>query len=144
MKYDDSNSDSDSDVLSCHPASRFSGLRDSSRTTSLTRSSPSSFKKKKKAPTRRVNQMKVDIHDPLASLVIPDGLEQQEIIRVHMYQVGLRKVTKDVTKFTDGMKCAICHKPHTSKKCPILNDIPHIKKHFISYCLQMNKSRNKC
>ena len=54
-KYNDSNSDSDSDVPSRPPVSQFSGLRDSSRTTSLTQSSPSSSKKKKKkAPTRRV------------------------------------------------------------------------------------------
>ena len=57
--------------------------------------------------------MKVDIHDPLASLVIPDNLEQQEIMGVQMYQVGLHKDTKDVTKFTDGMTGDICHKPHT-------------------------------
>ena len=64
-------------------------------------------------------------------------------MRVNTYQAGLRKVTKDVTKFTDGMKCAICHQPHTFEKCPILNDIPYIKKHFISYCLQMNKMQKQ-
>ena len=148
-KYDDSDSNSDSNVPSRPPASRFSGFRGFSRTTSLTWLSSSSSKKKKKKkkkkkpPTRRVNQIQVDIHDPLASLVIPDGLEQQEIMRVHMYQVGLRKVTKDVTKFTDGMKCIICHQPHTFEMCPILNDIPYIKKHFISYCFQMNKTQRQ-
>ena len=115
-KYDDSDSNFDSDVPSCPPVSRFFGLWGSSRTMSLTQSSPFSSKKKKKkkekTPTRRVNQIPVDIHDPLASLVIPDGLEQQEIMRVHMYQANLRKVTKDITKFTNRMKCDICHKPH--------------------------------
>ena len=143
-KYDDSDSDSNSDVPSRPPASRFSGLRGSFRTTSLTRLSPSSSKKKnKKSLTRRVNQIQVDIHDPLVFLVIPDDLEQQEIMHVHMYQVDLRKVTKDITKFTDGMKCAICHQPHTFEKCPVLNNVPYIKKHFISYCLQMNKTQKQ-
>ena len=41
------------------------------------------------------------------------------------------------------MKCAICHKPHTFEKCPILNNIQYIKKHFISYCLQMNKTQKQ-
>ena len=77
------------------------------------------------------------------SFVVPDNLEQQQIMRVNMYQTGLRKVTKDVTKFNNGMKCAICHQPHSFEKCPILNDIPYIKKHFISYCLQMNKTQKQ-
>ena len=41
------------------------------------------------------------------------------------------------------MSCAICHQPHSFDKCPILNDIPYIKKHFISYCLQMNKTQKQ-
>ena len=56
-----------------------------------------------------------------------------------MYTAGLRLVKKDPTKFTDGMNCAICHQLHSINKCPILNNILYIKKHFISYCLQMNK-----
>ena len=136
--YDDSDSDSDSDAHSQPPASRFFGLRVFARTSSLTWSFLSSSKKKKqkkKPSTRRVNQTQVDTHDPLASIVIPDDLEQQQITRVNMYQAGLRKVPKDVTKFTDGMKCDICHQPYSFEKCPILNDIPYIKKHFISYYL---------
>ena len=105
----------------------------------LNRSTPSSSKKKKKTTTRRVNWIHVDIHDPLAPLVVPDGLKQQQIMRVN----SLRKVTKDVTKFTDDMKCAICHQPYTFEKCPILNDIPYIKKYCISYCLRMNKTQKQ-
>ena len=41
------------------------------------------------------------------------------------------------------MKCAICHKPRSFDQCPILNDIPYIKKHFISYCLLMNKRQKQ-
>ena len=75
--------------------------------------------------------------------MIPDDLDNQQIIRVQMYTYGLRQVKKDPTKFTDGMNCAICHKPHSFDKCPILNDILLIKKHFISYCLQMNKTQKQ-
>ena len=142
--YDDSASDSDSDAPSRPPSSCFSSLRGSARTLSLTQFSPSSFKKKKKKRTTRcVNWIQVDMHDSLTSFVVPDGLKQQQIMHVNMYQAGLRKrkVTKDITKFTDGMKCAICHQPHTFEKCPILNDIPYIKKYFISYYLQMNKKQ---
>ena len=64
-------------------------------------------------------------------------------MRVNMYQAGLRKVTKDFTKFTHGMKCTICHQPHAFEKCSILNDTPYIKKHCISYCLQMNKTKKQ-
>ena len=41
------------------------------------------------------------------------------------------------------MSCAIYYKPHSFDKCPILNDIPYIKKHFISDCLQMNKTQKQ-
>ena len=60
-----------------------------------------------------------------------------------MYKAGIRLIKKDPTKFTDGMKCAICHKQHSFDKCPILNDIPFLKKHFIGYCLQMNKTQRQ-
>ena len=62
---------------------------------------------------------------------------------MNIYTAGLRAVTKDVTKFIDGMNCAICHKLHSFDQCPILNDIPYIKKHFISYCLLMNKTQKQ-
>ena len=35
------------------------------------------------------------------------------------------------------MKYAICHQPHT------LNDIPYIKKYFISYRRQINKTQKQ-
>ena len=117
-------------------------LAESAQTTSLTRSTPSpSKKKKKKKPfTRRANQIQVDVNNPLASLVIPDGLENHQILRVKIYKAGIWQVTKDPTKFTDVMRCAVCHQPHSFDKCPILLNIPFLKKNFIAYCLQMNRT----
>ena len=83
--------------------------------------------------------MAIDVMDPLASLVIPDGLKQEEIFRLKMYTSGLKQVTKDPSKFTDGMKCAVCGRQHSFEKCPILLNIPFLQKHFINYCIQMNK-----
>ena len=100
-------------------------------------------KNKKKKIARYVNQVQVNVNDHIASLVIPDCLENYQIFCVNIYTAGLRAVTKDVTKFIDGMNCAICHKLHSFDQCPILNDIPYIKKHFISYCLQMNKTQKQ-
>ena len=37
------------------------------------------------------------------------------------------------------MNCAVCHKKHSFEKCPILLNIPFLQKHFINYCIQMNK-----
>ena len=139
-QYDDS--DSDADFQRRSTPSRFSGLRDSARTTSLSRSAPSpSKKKKKKTTTRRTNVFQVDINNPLASLIVPDGLQQHEVLRVKMYESGLKQVTRDAAKFTDGMNCAVCGKQHTFDKCPILMNIPLLKKHFINYCIQMNKTQ---
>ena len=138
-RYDDSDSDSDSDSA----PSQFSNLQDSARTKFLSRSAPTSSKKKKKKkkppPTRRV--MRVDVSDPIASLVVPHGLKKHEILRVKMYTAGLRQVTKNPTKSADGMNCAVCHEPHSFEKCPILLNIPFLKKHFIAYCLQMNRTQ---
>ena len=83
--------------------------------------------------------MAIDVNDPLASLVIPDRLQQEEIFRLKMYTSGLKQITKDPFKFTDGMKCAVCGKQHSFEKCPILLNIPFLQKHFINYCIQMNK-----
>ena len=62
-------------------------------------------------------------------------------MRVNMYKAGIRQVQRSPNKFADGMKCACCGKPHPFDKCPILNDIPLLKKHFINYCLQMNRTQ---
>ena len=58
-----------------------------------------------------------------------------------MYEASINAVKKDIIKFTNNMSCAIYHQQHIFDKCPILNDILYIKKHFISYCLQMNKTQ---
>ena len=57
-----------------------------------------------------------------------------------MYQAGIRAIIARPERFTDGMKCAICKKPHRFKDCPILADIEFLKKHFIAFCLMMNKT----
>ena len=58
-----------------------------------------------------------------------------------MYKTGIRQVTKDLAKFTDGMSYAVCHNPHPFDKCPILLNILFLKKNFITYCLQMNRTQ---
>ena len=83
--------------------------------------------------------MAIDVNDPLATLVVPDGLQQEEIFRLKMYTCGLKQVTRNPSKFTDGMKCAVCGEQHSFDKCPILLDIPFLRKHFINYYIQMNK-----
>ena len=71
--YGDYNSDSNSDVPSTPPPSGFSGLKYFAHMLSLTWSTQSSSmmmkKKKKKLPPHCVNQIHVNIHDPLASLI---------------------------------------------------------------------------
>ena len=57
-----------------------------------------------------------------------------------MYQAGIRAVIARPERFTDGMKCAICKKPHKFADCPILQDINYLRKHFIAYCLMMNRT----
>ena len=77
----DSDSDSDSDIPRRRTTSSFSGLRDSARTVSLSRSNPLSSNKRtrKKTNLRRAQVMAIDVNDPFASLVIPDKLQQEEI-----------------------------------------------------------------
>ena len=41
----------------------------------------------------------------------------------------------------DGMNCAVCGKQPTFDKCPILLNIPFLKRYFINYCIQMNKTQ---
>ena len=58
-----------------------------------------------------------------------------------MYQAAIRAVMAKPMKFKDGMKCAICKKEHMFNKCPILLDILYLRKHFIAYCLLMNRTQ---
>ena len=111
--YDDSNSDSDSDsnILTRPCLSRFAGLKDSARTWSLHCSVTSSNQKKKKV--RHTNRVKVNLKDPLASLVISDDLESHQLFRMHSYIAGIHAVKKDLTKFTNGMNCVICYQKHS-------------------------------
>ena len=46
-------------------------------------------------------------------------------------------------KFREGIKGAICKKPHKFDKCPILQDINYLRKHFIAYCLMMKRTTNQ-
>ena len=40
---------------------------------------PHPRRRKKRTPTRRANQIQVDVNDPLASLVIPAGLNNHQV-----------------------------------------------------------------
>ena len=62
---------------------------------------------------KRANRVQINLNDPVTSLVIPDGLENHQVFHVNKYTAGIRVVKKDVTKFTNGMKCVICHNPHS-------------------------------
>ena len=66
-----------------------------------------------------------------------------DILRVQMYKAAVHAIVWQPSKFTDGMECAICHKKHTFADCPILKDIEYLRKHFISYCLLMNKTQKQ-
>ena len=60
-----------------------------------------------------------------------------------MYQAAIRAVVAKPNRFKDGMKCAICKQEHTFDKYPVLLDIPYLKKHFIAYCLLMNRTQKQ-
>ena len=75
--------------------------------------------------------------------MIPDDLENHQLFHVNIYETGIKAVKKDITNFTNGMKCDSYHKLHSFDQCSILNNIPYIKKHSVSYCLLMNKTQKQ-
>ena len=123
---DDSDSDSEDEQ---NPKSK---LRKSKQTTTLRRNGPA-----------RLHQLKIDLMNPLASLVTPSSIPRHEILQLQMYQAAIRAVVAKPNKFKDGMKCAICRQEHTFDKCPVLLDIPYLKKHFIAYCLLTNRTQRQ-
>ena len=100
-------------------------------------------KKKKKKKDRRVNRVEIDLNDPCVPIEIPDDIEHHQLFCVQMYRAGINAAKKGITKFTNGMDCVIYSKKHMFDQCPVLNDIPYIKKHFISYCILMNRTQEK-
>ena len=75
--------------------------------------------------------------------MIHHDFKNPQLFRVHIYEAGIITVTQDSTKFTDGMDCSICHKKYSFNQYPVLNNIPYIKKHLISFCLQINKTQKQ-
>ena len=88
----------------------------------------------------RLNKVTIDLQHPLASLQIPADVPACQVLQLRMYQAGIRAVISRPERFTDGMKCAICQKQHKFGDCPILQNIEFLKKHFIAFCLMMNRT----
>lgn len=60
-----------------------------------------------------------------------------------MYKITLNNIGKQPAKVTDDMECAIYHHKHTFVTCTILKDIDYLYKHFIQYCILMNRTRKQ-
>ena len=67
------------------------------------------------------SQLKIDLMNPLASLVTPSSVPRHEILQLQMYQAVIRTVVAKPNKFKDGIKCAICKQEHAFNKCPVLD-----------------------
>ena len=52
---------------------------------------------------QHINSVQVELKDPLASLVIPVDLKNNQLFLVQSYVTDIRGVKKDITKFTDDM-----------------------------------------
>ena len=70
-----------------------------------------------------------------------DNMSPVNIFRLNMYTADIRAVTAKPNRFPDDMKYAICKEKHTFDKCPVLQDVPYLRKVFIAYCLLWKRTQ---
>ena len=69
-----------------------------------------------------------------------------KIFRIGVVEGSAKCATRGKrTKFEGVLSDArkVCHEPHSFEKCPVLLNIPFLKKHFIAYCLQINRTQKQ-
>ena len=90
-----------------------------------------------KPKTAAINSIELDPEQPLLHLEDPDWIT--DIGPLHEYQDNYKQavinnINKDPREFDTSKPCLVCNKPgHTFDDCPILNNIAHLKKHYISW-----------
>jgi len=97
--------------------------------------------------TAKVNIIELNPISPLDNLEEPAGLSQYESINSFSdnYKAAvINNVNHDPRSFDTSKPCLVCGKSgHTFDDCPILSNIPHLKKHYISWKMFLTKERHR-
>ena len=65
-----------------------------------------------------------------------DGIEMTS----RQYSAAVNSVQADPRKFSSTSPCVVCLETgHSFADCPVLNDIPFLKKHHIAYCANQRR-----
>ena len=105
-----------------------------------------------KSPNRRspitrskVQALRFDPEDPFANLDDPDYYDDNGIYTTR-YQDAIinRLATGSNTEFDTSMPCKVCERTgHTFDNCPILNNTPFLRRHYISMKLHLSQQRKR-
>ena len=86
----------------------------------------------------------LNLSNPLHNLDQPEGLDDIEPFCTYTENyknVVIHNVNKDPREFDTSKPCLICNKAgHAFDDCPILNNVSHLKKHYISWKMFLAKA----
>ena len=81
-----------------------------------------------------MNSVQVQFTDGSSFDLPSDAKEDVEFI-AQQYSAAVHSVQADPRKFSSSSPCVVCQESgHSFDACPVLNDIPLLKRHHIAYC----------
>ena len=87
----------------------------------------------------------MDPNDPFVTMNVPDNLNSSLQGYVDLYQDAvLNNINSDPRKFDTTKPCLVCGEVgHTFENCSILNNIPLLQRHYISWKLYLAREQKR-
>jgi hypothetical protein len=98
---------------------------------------------KNKSP-KQVNSIHMDPNDPLASLNVPNDVGRLSEYIDNYSTAVINNINKDPRTFDTTKPCLVCGETgHTFENCSILNNIPFLQRHYISWKIYLAKEHKR-
>ena len=89
-----------------------------------------------------INVIKVDMQDPLDSLLLPNEMSERECDLCNRYTSYINSIQKSPTSYDITLPCRVCNKPgHNFDGCDVLKNEPLLRAHYIGYCIETHRLR---
>ena len=86
-----------------------------------------------------MNSVQIQFTDG-SSYVLPSDAAEDVELTSRQYSAAVNSVQADPRKFSSTSPCVVCLETgHSFADCPVLNDIPFLKKHHIAYCANQRR-----
>ena len=91
-----------------------------------------------------ISSIHMDPNNPLASLVVPDDLGRLSEYVDNYSTAVINNINKDPRTFDITKPCLVCEQTgHTFENCSVLNNIPFLQRHYISWKIYLAKEHKR-